>query len=77
MRYRWIVCIAAALFGAAPFFLSGALALESDGLIAAYPMNSGDGEEVVDISDNEYHGTLLNGAGWYKGAGRPQRRRGG
>ena len=66
MRYRLTICAAAVLIGMA----SAASALDSAGLIAGYPMNEGDGEQVKDISGNDYHGTL-NDAGWYKGGDAP------
>ncbi len=70
MRYGLTIC-AAAVFAVLMSMASVASALDSEGLIAAYPMNEGDGDEVKDISQNEYHGRLLSGAGWYKGADAP------
>ncbi|MDE0022327.1 MAG: LamG domain-containing protein [Candidatus Poribacteria bacterium] len=69
MRYGLTIC-AASVFAVLMSMASAASALDSEGLIAAYPMNEGDGDEVKDISDNGYHGTL-NGADWYKGADAP------
>ncbi len=67
MRYRLTICAAAVL---AVFMASASSALDSEGLIAGYPMNEGDGDAVKDISGNEYHGTL-NGADWHKSADAP------
>lgn len=69
MRYRLTIC-AAAVFAVSMCMLSAASALDSEGLIAGYPMNEGGGDEVKDISGNEYHGTL-NGADWHKSADAP------
>ena len=67
MRVRMLFC-AAALIGTGAAF--SACALDSTGLIAAYPMNEGEGDQVADISGNSFDGTLTN-ADWLIDDGAP------